>query len=266
MIDYKLYYGLEFDPFEKGQKDIVINTGDYQEAMARLNFLKGTRGIGLLTGRPGVGKTFVIKQFCESLNPGLYKTVYIPLSSLTTVEFYRHLSENLGLSSYGKKSDNYRSIQDYIKRTVDEKRIVPVIVLDEAQYLKTEVLNDLIMLLNFNFDSVNYVILILVGIPVLSKTLLKPIHEALNQRIVIRYMMDGAGRKDVESYVIRKLEGAGKREPMFTANAFEALSSVSQGSSRKLNTLCTHAMIIGASRKKEMIDENIIMEAANELE
>ena len=79
MKDFKIYYGLEFNPFEKGQPDIPVDTSDYQEAMGRLDYLKGVRGIGLFTGRSGTGKSFIMKKFSETLNPGLYKVIYMPM-------------------------------------------------------------------------------------------------------------------------------------------------------------------------------------------
>lgn len=92
MKDFKIYYGLEFNPFEKGQPDIPVETSDYREAMGRLNYLKDVRGIGLFTGRSGTGKSFIMKKFSETLNPGLYKVIYMPMSTLSTIEFYRELS------------------------------------------------------------------------------------------------------------------------------------------------------------------------------
>lgn len=265
MKDFKLFYGLEFNPFEKGQKEIPVNTADLNETLGRLNYLKEIRGIGLLTGQSGTGKTFIIKRFCESLNSGLYKTVYMPMSTLTTIEFYRALCEEFGLEPKHKKIDNFRNIQEYIKKTVKEKRIIPVIVLDEAQFLKTDILNDLIMLLNFNYDSENYAVLILAGTPRLLSTINKSIHEALKQRIVIRYNIAGMDEKDTKKYIIEKLSGAGRIGPLFTENALTALSNACQGSARKLNNLITHAMIIGTAREKITIDTEIIMEAANEI-
>ena len=265
MKDFKIYYGLEFNPFEKGQPDIEISTNDFKEALGRLNYLKDVRGIGLFTGRSGTGKTFIMKKFSETLNPGLYKVIYMPMSTLTTIEFYRELSSQLGLEPQHKKIDNFRNIQSYIKSTVDEKRIVPVIILDEAQFLKTDILNDLIMLLNFNFDSNNYVILILSGTPVLNHTVNRAVHEALKQRIVIQYETSGMNEKDIERYVVEKLKKAGRTQPLIMPDALKALSNASQGSSRKLNNLLTHCLIIGAAREKMVIDNETGMEAANEI-
>lgn len=265
MKDFKIYYGLEFNPFEKGQPDITVSTNDYKEALGRLNYLKDVRGIGLFTGSSGTGKTFIMKKFSETLNPGLYKVIYMPMSTLTTIEFYRELSSQLGLEAQHKKIDNYRNIQNRIKRIVNEKRIVPVIILDEAQFLKTDILNDLIMLLNFDFDSSNYVILILTGTPILNHRISRAVHEALKQRIVIRYETSGMNEKDIERYITEKLKKAGRSEPLIMPEALKALSNASQGSSRKLNNLLTHSLIIGTAREKMMIDNETVMEAANEI-
>ncbi|MCD7893104.1 MAG: AAA family ATPase [Erysipelotrichaceae bacterium] len=265
MIDFKIYYSLEFNPFEKGQEDIQVDTNDFKEATARLNYLRDIRGIGLFTGRSGTGKTFCLKKFSETLNPGLYQVVYMPMSTLTTIEFYRELSLQLGLETYHKKIDNFRSIQSHIKDMVDEKRIVPVIILDEAQFLGTSILNDLIMLLNFDFDSKNYVILIISGTPVLNITMNKAVHEALKQRIVIQYDMAGMDEKDIGKYIDEKLKKAGRRDPLFRDDAVSALLNACQGSSRKLNNLLTHCLIIGATEKKMIIDNEVVMDAANEI-
>lgn len=265
MTDFKIYYGLEYNPFEKGQKEVIVNTFDYKELSARLNYLRDVCGIGLVTGRAGCGKTFALKQFSDTLNQGLYKTIYMPMSTLTTIEFYRCLSEELGLEPCHKKIDNFKNIQEFIRKMVEEKRIVPVIILDEAQFLKTEILNDLIMLLNFNFDSKNYVILILAGTPVLNHTLNKGIHEALKQRITIQYNVGGIDREEVKIYIHQKLKLAGRNEPLITEDGITAISNAIQGSTRKLNAIITHAMIIGANKNKMMIDNEIIMEATNEI-
>ena len=255
MKDFKIYYGLEFNPFEKGQPDIPVETSDYREAMGRLNYLKDVRGIGLFTGRSGTGKSFIMKKFSETLNPGLYKVIYMPMSTLSTIEFYRELSNQLGLEIYHKKIDNFRNIQAHIKKMVDEKRIVPVIILDEAQFLKTDILNDLIMLLNFNFDSSSYVIL----------TSNRAVQESLKQRIVIQYETAGMNEKDIETYISIKLKRAGRNEPLVMPEALTALSNACQGSSRKLNNLMTHCLIVGAAANRMIIDNDTVMEAADEI-
>lgn len=265
MIDFKLYYGLTYNPFEKGLDDFVFESSDFKEATARLEYLKETKGIGLFTGRSGVGKTYTTKKFCDALNPGLFKVVYLPLSTLSTTEFYRSFCIGLGLEPQHKKIDNYRSIQSHIKQMVDEKRIIPVIVLDEAQYLKTDILNDLKLLLNYQFDSKNYVILILIGLPNLINTLNKNIHESLKQRIIVQYQILGLDGTDVKDYIVHKLNKVGRTDPLFSEDAIHALANGCGGSARKLNLLITQALIIGAAKGTQLIHSDIIMEAANEI-
>ena len=69
-----------------------VSTGDYKEVSGRLKYALDTKGTALLTGRSGTGKKYALKKFVESLNPCLYKAVYMPMSTLNIIEFYRDLS------------------------------------------------------------------------------------------------------------------------------------------------------------------------------
>ena len=74
-MDYTSRYGLEFNPFLKNSKDILVETQEFKELRFRLDYLLSTRGFGLLTGSPGRGKTTAIRSWAQSLNPSLYKVV-----------------------------------------------------------------------------------------------------------------------------------------------------------------------------------------------
>ena len=265
MIDFKVFYGLEYNPFEKGQKLLTVESLDYKEMLGRLNYLKDIRGIGLFTGSSGLGKTLTLKNFCDSLNPGLYQVIYLPLSTLTTNDFYRGLASGLGLEPRQRKIDNYKNIQDHIKKLATQNRITPVIVLDEAQYLKTDTLNDLKLLLNFEFDSKNYAILILAGLPNLVNTLNKSVHESLRQRVVVTYRLAGLDESEIKCYIEKKLLSAGCHNPLFTDSALTALTNASTGSSRKLNHLVTQALILGANQNRQLVDHDIVMQASLEV-
>ena len=93
------------------------------------------------------------------------------MSTITTYEFYRQLCFELGIEPPFKKVDMFREIQERILNLSKDKKINVIIVLDEAQYLKTGILNDLKILLNFDMDSKNYISLILVGQPSLNNIL-----------------------------------------------------------------------------------------------
>ena len=151
------FYGLEFNPFDKdiNSKHAYL-TNDLKIMNNRLEFLKEHPSIALFTGNAGVGKTFSIRTFLESLNPNLFKCIYISMSSTTVIDFYRQLCFGLGLIPAFRKSDMFKQIQECIINFVKNKKIKVIICVDEAQYLKTDILNDLKMLMNFEMDSKKY--------------------------------------------------------------------------------------------------------------
>lgn len=94
---FQPFYSLNTTPFTK-ELDVKhsFESEAFAEAMGRLEFLKKTRGIGLLTGEPGAGKTFLLRSFASSLPDSLYKVVYFPLSTVTVMDFYRGIASGLG--------------------------------------------------------------------------------------------------------------------------------------------------------------------------
>ena len=153
MNDYISRYGMDFNPFVKNSHDTVIETSEYKEIAYRLNYLLQNKGFGIITGDPGRGKTTAVRNFVKGLNTSLYKVVYTSLSTLTVSEFYKHMAIELGLGAMHKKNDNFRNIQAEISRYSIEKRITPVIIIDEANYINNAVLNEFKMLFNFEMDS-----------------------------------------------------------------------------------------------------------------
>ena len=152
-MDYYVRYGLEFNPFIKNSKEILVDTSEYKEISFRLDYLSKTKGFGILTGSAGRGKTTVIRNCSKKLNPSLFKVVYSSFSTLTPNDFYRNLVHELGAVPTFKKPDNFHIIQEEITRLVVEKRKPPVIIIDEANYINNSILNDLKILFNFEICS-----------------------------------------------------------------------------------------------------------------
>lgn len=142
----------------------------------RLEYLKNVRGIGLFTGLPGTGKTACCRAFVSSLNPSLYKMIYLPMTTISASEFYRDLAKGLGLEPCYRKIDNFRNIQERIRNLYREQKTTLVVLVDEAQYLSRAILSDLKLLMNFEMDSRNYAVLVLCGQPMLNNTLSMQIH------------------------------------------------------------------------------------------
>lgn len=265
-MNYISRYNLEFNPFLKNSKETVIETSEYKEALFRLNYLLQTKGFGLLTGGPGKGKTTVIRNWSKSLNPAAYKVIYISLSTLTVMDFYRHLAEGLNQEPKFRKTDNFKVIQDAIQRLVVEKRVTPIIIIDEANYLKNATLNDLKILFNFEMDSSDKAIVLLAGLPQLINTLNLNVHEPLRQRITMNYNLDGLSKEESKTYILNKLKKAGCETQVFEESALEALVNASNGVPRILNKLANQSLLIGNSDNKNMIDSEIILKAINDLE
>lgn len=263
---YLSYYGLEFNPFDKDiETKYAFETEDFKILKNRLNFVKDNKTMALITGNPGMGKTFVIRNFLNDLNKNLYKVIYICMSTITTLEFYKQLCYELGIEPQFRKIDMFRDIQAQIIALSKDKNINVIIVLDEAQYLKPTILNDLKLLLNFDLDSKNYVSLILVGQPVLNNILRRNIFDALSQRITVSYNMTGLSKEEVKQYINSRITLAHGNNGIFNEQAIEAIYNACAGSVRVVNNIITKSLIIGKSKNLQAIDSNIVLEAINEL-
>ena len=264
MTDYTARYGLEFNPFIKNAKDLLLETAESSEVRTRLDYLRDTRGFGILSGEPGRGKTTAARTWAASLSPSLFRVSYSSLSSLTVMDFYRHVVSGLGVEPRFRKNELFDDIQREVKRCALEKRITPVIIIDEADMLSHKVLSDLQIMFNFEMDSRDLAVVLLVGQPRLNSTLNQGTHESLRQRIVMNYHMTGISKEEGRKYIIRKLEGAGSRQTVFDANAVEAVLNAAGGTPRMINKLCSRSLMIGASLNQDTINADIVMKAVED--
>ena len=262
---YTDFYGLSFNPFDKQmvkEKD-AFESEDFREMTARLEYLKEIRGIGVFTASPGMGKTFALRCFAKGLNPNLYQCAYLCLSTVSVQEFYRQLCEALGLESGFGKSQMFRSIQERLYYLYKEKRQPFICILDEAQYLNSNILRDLKMLMNQKYDSVNCFSLILCGEPYLNHILEKQVNEALRQRIVVHYNFHGLTDQEVPDYIRKKIRAAGESPDIIDTAVISSVHSYSQGNPRLIDNVMTDAMTIGNQMEKKVIDADVMLAAIN---
>ncbi|MBN4051016.1 AAA family ATPase [bacterium AH-315-L21] len=265
-MDYTSRFGLDFNPFIKNSKEIMIETSEYKESIYRLNILLETRGFGILTGTSGKGKTTTIRNWAGSLNPSQFKVIYTPLSTLTVLEFYKNLASKLGLEPKMRKIDNFKIIQYEINRYALEKRITPVIIIDEANYISNSILNDLKLLFNFEMDSKDRAVVLLVGLPQLNNTLRLGVHEPLRQRITMNYHLDSLNKEDARNYIQLKLQGANCHTNIFSEGALEGIVNASNGVLRIINKICNACMLIGHNKNLTEINNDVVLMAVNETE
>src|SRR5690625_400189 len=256
---YKSFYSLARTPFPKDidPKD-AFPSENYLGALKALDYLKRSKGIGLIIGESGAGKTFILRSFTESLNRSLYHIVYHPLSTGGVMDFYRAIAYGLGEEPKYRKVEVFRQIQQGIERMSSERNITPVFILDEMHLAKDAFLQDIALLFNFRMDSMNPFILILSGLPYLKTRLSLNHHRPLDQRTIMKYEVQPLSREEVSEYIHHHLELAGAKMPIFTEPAIEAIALRSQGWPRVVNHLTINSLLYGAQMQKEQIDEEVV--------
>lgn len=259
-----VYYGMNGNPFTK-ETTHFYESNDYKQMMNRLEFVIKTRGIGVFMSSPGMGKTTCLRKALNSLNSSRYRVIYICMTTVTSLDFYRMLNEALGLEETTRKSQMFHQIQEELRRLACENKMEIIIAIDEAQFLKKEIIREFVMLLSFDYDSKDFCTLILAGQNELLRTLNYKMLEAFRQRINMNYTFTGFDEKEIEEYVTTRLATAHCREDLFTREAFHTLFTLMGGSIRTLNLLINKALIIGTNKEKEKIDSEIIRLASEEI-
>jgi general secretion pathway protein A len=263
---YLIHFGFTHYPFERAlQPDELFASSAAREAQARLQHLIELRGIGLITGEVGSGKTSVCRQLNASLHPGLYRLFYVTLSTGNVLDMYKAITWQLGIPVERSRASAYRTIHTEISRLVLETKIHPVLVVDEAHHLRNEVLEDLRLLTNYAMDSERRLCLLLVGLPELRRRLRMAVHESLTQRIVVRYHLSGLTREETPEYLSHRLQLAGCTLPLFEPAAVEALFQATQGLPRKLNQAAHYALSAAALAKAKQVTVEHVQAALEEL-
>lgn len=256
---YRAFYSLSKDPFGKDiRPQDHFPSKAFKETQARLRYLVETKGFGALVGEPGSGKTYALRTLSNGLNPSLYKVMYLPLSSGTTMDMYRSLAAELGENPRYRKSDLFRQIQKTVEHYHNEKRVTPVFILDEMHLARVDFLMDLAMIFNFSMDSKSPFVLIMAGLPFLETRLRLNQAQSLSQRVVVHYKMEPMDKDEVSRYIAHQLRLAGAVTEVFTEQAMEAIASHSAGWPRLVNNLCRTTFLLGAQLKQNPIDAETV--------
>ena len=216
------YWGLKATPFHKSiAPDRLFTWPASQELQKRLQYMKTARGIMLVTGLPGVGKTTALRAFVSALPTTTFLPLYLTLSALTTHDFYRQLNQALGGEPRGRKCELYACLQHSVASTVARQQ-VPVVIFDEAHLLAHDVLHELQILANYQMDSVDPMLWVFLAQPHLRDRLSRVVFQSFHQRIALRYHLDPLDAEQTQAYVRHHLKVCGRSEPIFTEPAFAA--------------------------------------------
>ena len=238
--EMKSYFNLTETPFTKDIKtDSLSLLPSLEKISGALKLLVDTRGIGVMTGKPGTGKSCLLRLLISNLNPGLYKPLYICHSSTSLLEFYGHLAVQLGLEPRHRRGAMFQDINERIVSLNNSSRIHPVLIIDEAHLLRNEILQEIRLLTNFEIDSYSGLTVLLCGQESLNMKFGLSILESLANSITITVSVEGLKEEETFAYIEDRLTVLGSSKPLFTKNALKLIHQVSGGIMRNINRVAT---------------------------
>ena len=266
---YKAFFGLKENPFNVNpDPHFLYRTRDTEEALACLTYgVQRRRGFIMLTGEVGTGKTTVLNKFLEWLRGERVATAYIFNSKLTVNQFLHFTMEDFGIhcASLSKSQVLLQLNQWLLERYRGGE--TAVLIVDEAQNLSPEVLEEIRLLTNLETATEKLLQIVLAGQPELELILKQPALRQLRQRITLRCKMVPLSFEDAQGYITERLRIAGANsEPIFSAEAIEAIFRYSTGIPRVINLLCEHALISAFAEGKRPVGSDIIDTVAREFE
>ncbi|QSX34672.1 AAA family ATPase [Shewanella avicenniae] len=264
---YKAFFGLTDNPFSIAPNPSYLFLSDrHREALAHLMYGLGeTGGFVLLTGEVGTGKTTVSRCLLRQL-PENTDTAFILNPSLTESELLATLCDELGIG-YGE-NPTLKQLTDLISQFLLKNHKAgrnTVMIIDEAQHLRAEVLEQLRLLTNLETDTKKLLQVILIGQPELQQLLRRQELRQLAQRITARYHLLPLTVPEVELYVQHRLRVAGRSEPLFNRGAVKALHKFSGGIPRVINLLCERALMAAYGQNRTPINKRMVYAAAAEV-
>lgn len=263
---YLRHFTLTRFPFHDSlETDQLFDSAAISEAETRMHHLLELKGIGLLTGEVGSGKTTVCRKLTAALNPGLFRVFYVTLSTGHVMDMYKSIAWELGVPPERNRAGASRVIRAEVSRLVTEARQQPVLVVDEAHHLRNDVLEDLRLLTNYHMDAENRLCMLLVGLTELRRRLAMTVHESLDQRIVVRHHLPGLTRDELPPYLEHRLRLAGTEMPLFTPPAIEILYQATNGMPRKINRIAHYALTAAAIDNQQQVTDPHLHAALEEL-
>lgn len=259
---FRQHFELKFNPFDKEiSTDKLFASHDTKELDSRLKYMLDNRGICLIVGEPGCGKSTALRRLTENLNRTLYKPCYLPLTTLTVKDFYHAMASLLGETPTYRKISLFTQIQDAIQNLYYEQRVTPVIIIDEIHMAPMSILDDLRLLFNFKIDSANPFVLILAGQPQIRNKLALNTCYPLRQRISMRYSMQGLTFEETADYCNSRMKIAGCMNEVFTPSALNAIHTISAGIPRSINNIAVQSLMYSTVRKMQVVDEEAVYQA-----
>jgi len=264
---YAAHFGLKDQPFSiTPDPAYLFMSPHHQEALAHLLYGTGdSGGFVQLTGEVGTGKTTLVRTLAEQRIDRLDVALCLN-PRLTVVEFVAALCDELGVD-YPREATTLKPLVDALNRhllATHARGRRTVLIIDEAQNLSREVLEQVRLLTNLETHKHKLLRIILVGQPELQKLLNREDMRQLAQRITARYHLMPLGPAETRSYILHRLRIGGAREGLFTAAALRAAHRLSRGIPRLINIICDRALLAAYVQGHGRVDGALLRQAARE--
>ncbi|MFK8032491.1 MAG: ExeA family protein [Gammaproteobacteria bacterium] len=262
---YEQFYNFEEKPFTLLPDPSFLYLGKkHQMALTMLQYgLANNSGFSVITGEIGSGKTTLIRALLNEMDDD----VSVGLISNTHQSFGDLLQWVLmafGLEYKGKeKVECYEDFVNYVVNEYAHKKRT-VLIIDEAQNLSIDALEEMRMLSNINADKNQVLQLILVGQPELRSTLMLPSLRQFAQRISVNYHLDALSAQETVSYIHHRIKTAGGDESIFPERSCSLVWYYSRGIPRVINTICDTSLVYGFAEQSEVIETSIIKDVVRD--
>ncbi|WP_374668790.1 AAA family ATPase [Ramlibacter sp.] len=269
---YAAYYGLKQEPFSIAPDPRLLFMSErHREALAHLLYgVKGGGGFVLLTGEIGTGKTTVCRSFLEQV-PEHVNLAYIFNPKLSVAELLETVCHEFGVT-VPRRDLLPPTVKDFIDPLnafllqAHAAGRSNVLVIDEAQNLAADVLEQLRLLTNLETSERKLLQIILIGQPELREMLARPELEQLAQRVIARYHLQALAEPETTAYVRHRLEVCGLQRPLpFDAGALRLVHTLTGGVPRRINLLCDRALLGAYASGQGTVTRRIVRQAAAEV-
>ena len=268
MAMYQHFFGLQREPFSIAPDPRFLFMSErHREALAHLLFgLQTGGGFVLLTGEVGAGKTTVSRAFLEHM-PQNCHVAYVLNPKQTTAELLATICAEFHIPKKRARSikGHVDALNEYLLTThaAGENN---VLIVDEAQNLSAEVLEQLRLLTNLETQERKLLQIILIGQPELRTLLAQPHLEQLSQRVIARYHLDALSPEETAQYVAHRLAVAGLATPVpFDAAALKRIHALTLGVPRRINVLCDRVMLGAWAAGRAQVDARMVDAAWQEI-
>ncbi|MEK7238650.1 MAG: AAA family ATPase, partial [Nitrospirota bacterium] len=265
-MDYLNFFGFKEDPFKLTPDPAYFYpSSSHNEGLLLMDYsIQQKEGFLLIIGDPGTGKTTLLNVFLEKWKLKA-ETAIILTPRLSPEEFLISVVDDLNINLENRnKNEIIKALRDFmIKKSIEDKRIV--IVVDEAQNLPDETLEELRLLSNLETDKDKLIQIILTGQPELESKLMTERLRQLNQRITTRIHLKRFNPEETLDYINYRLIKAGKRNLTIDKKAGKLAHKLSNGVPRLINMLISRALMAAYLEESNIISQRHITHAVKSL-